>query len=257
MGTNYTAAGGAGVDTTALHDDTAAEISAVTLKGSPVAADELLIEDSADSYSKKSVTLSTLPAPVSVSIADNSTSAYEIVEGSNDYLKIWTFNAAEFIYFGNAVTNPGFVFLGSGTISHQDIARTAQGTIPGGNGSGNVGDLATTPVEVIAAPGAGSYIHVLEAHLWLDYGTAAYDTGSALTLRFTNGAGAQVIDASAIGWIQGSADDHLVLSNVSAGVYTPVDNAAIVMDGSSDPYGAAGDSPLKYEILYFVRNFTW
>lgn len=52
---------GAGIDTTAVHDDTAAEISAVTEKVTPVAADLLLIEDSAAANAKKRVQIGNLP----------------------------------------------------------------------------------------------------------------------------------------------------------------------------------------------------
>jgi hypothetical protein len=44
-----------GVDTTAIHKATAAEISALTEKATPIAADLFIIEDSADSNSKKKV----------------------------------------------------------------------------------------------------------------------------------------------------------------------------------------------------------
>jgi hypothetical protein len=50
-----------GADATAIHDNVAAEISAVTLKATPVTGDILLIEDSADSNNKKRVTIGTLP----------------------------------------------------------------------------------------------------------------------------------------------------------------------------------------------------
>jgi len=53
-------AAGAGSDTTAIHDDTAGEIVAITEKTSPVGADEFLIEDSEDSNNKKSVKFSNL-----------------------------------------------------------------------------------------------------------------------------------------------------------------------------------------------------
>ncbi len=50
-----------GSDANAIHDNVASEISAITTKGVPVAADFLLIEDSADSNNKKKVTIGTLP----------------------------------------------------------------------------------------------------------------------------------------------------------------------------------------------------
>lgn len=52
----------AGVDTTAIHKATAAEISTITEKTVPVAADLLLIEDSAAANAKKRVQLGNIPA---------------------------------------------------------------------------------------------------------------------------------------------------------------------------------------------------
>lgn len=64
-GTNWhmvgSAGGGAGSDTTAIHDNVSAEISAITEKTEPVAADLLLIEDSAASNAKKRVQVGNLP----------------------------------------------------------------------------------------------------------------------------------------------------------------------------------------------------
>ena len=53
--------GGPGSDTTAIHDDTAAEISAITEKLTPVAADLLIMEDSAAGNAKKRVQIGNLP----------------------------------------------------------------------------------------------------------------------------------------------------------------------------------------------------
>ena len=49
-------------DSDAIHDNVAAEINAVASKGTPVNADLLLIEDSADSNAKKKITLGDLPS---------------------------------------------------------------------------------------------------------------------------------------------------------------------------------------------------
>jgi len=51
----------AGVDTTAVHKATAGEIAAMTIKASPIGADYIMIEDSADSNNKKYVLISGLP----------------------------------------------------------------------------------------------------------------------------------------------------------------------------------------------------
>lgn len=63
LGGNYpnpTVTPAADLDTTAVHDNVAAEINAVAAKAAPVAADLVLIEDSADAFNKKKATLNTL-----------------------------------------------------------------------------------------------------------------------------------------------------------------------------------------------------
>jgi hypothetical protein len=54
--------GGSGTDADAIHDNVAAEISAITAKATPTTSDYLVIEDAADSNNKKSITLGDLPA---------------------------------------------------------------------------------------------------------------------------------------------------------------------------------------------------
>ena len=49
-------------DTSAIHDNEAGEIHAITAKATPVDADELVIEDSADSWAKKRVSITNLLA---------------------------------------------------------------------------------------------------------------------------------------------------------------------------------------------------
>jgi hypothetical protein len=49
-----------GTDTNAIHKSTASEIHGVTAKATPVAADEILIEDSADTWNKKRIALTNL-----------------------------------------------------------------------------------------------------------------------------------------------------------------------------------------------------
>lgn len=71
----------AGADSTAVHVGVAAEISAVALKAAPVAADEILLEDSAASYAKKSATIGSIPIAqaqvvgVPVSVAQDAAAA--------------------------------------------------------------------------------------------------------------------------------------------------------------------------------------
>ena len=53
--------GASGSDTTAIHDDTAGEINAITEKTTPTTDDWIIIEDSADSNNKKKVKLGNTP----------------------------------------------------------------------------------------------------------------------------------------------------------------------------------------------------
>ena len=53
--------GAGGADGNAIHVGTAAEIAAIAVKSAPVGADVVVIEDSADGWAKKQVTLSTVP----------------------------------------------------------------------------------------------------------------------------------------------------------------------------------------------------
>jgi hypothetical protein len=55
--------GGGGTDPNAIHKNVAAEISTITEKVSPVAADLVVIEDSADSNNKKRAQVGNLPVP--------------------------------------------------------------------------------------------------------------------------------------------------------------------------------------------------
>jgi len=60
-----------GADVDAIHDNVAAEISAITEKPAPVSADLVLIEDSADSNNKKRAQIGNLPVSDSDAIHDN------------------------------------------------------------------------------------------------------------------------------------------------------------------------------------------
>jgi hypothetical protein len=55
--------------------------------------------------------------PLSSSITDNIADAFDLQEGTNNYININTTNTTENISFGNATTNPSYNFLGSGTLN--------------------------------------------------------------------------------------------------------------------------------------------
>jgi len=81
-----------GTDSAAIHDNVAGEIAAVAAKATPVSGDLLLIEDSADSNSKKRITIGSLPGgggggiswdTITASTTATAGSGYAIVAGGN------------------------------------------------------------------------------------------------------------------------------------------------------------------------------
>ena len=53
--------------------------------------------------------------PLTNSLTDNIADAFDLQEGTNNYININTTNGSEAISFGNTTTNPDYNFLGSGT----------------------------------------------------------------------------------------------------------------------------------------------
>lgn len=138
-------------------------------------------------------------------------------------------------------------------VANDSAIRRAFVTIP----AEDVATLNATPYELVPAPGAGRYIEVLTIHWWLDFGTEAYDAaaaGDTLNAKYTDGSGAAVVDAvagDAIG--AAAADYHTLVKGVPEVI--PVANAAIVAHiATGEWYAAAGDSPLKAEIIYIDRK---
>jgi hypothetical protein len=88
--------GGPGTDTTAIHDDTSGEISAITEKASPVSADLLIIEDSESSNAKKRVQIGNLPGGSSYSatmiVLTKSTSVNQNCGTTNGTETWWTWD---------------------------------------------------------------------------------------------------------------------------------------------------------------------
>lgn len=108
--------------------------------------------------------------------------------------------------------------------------------------------LHTTPVSLVAAPGAGKYILVDDIAATLNYGTAAFTGNNAVEIRYTDGAGAKVTGDLAYAWLLGTAT--AAVRAVPAAV-TPVANAAVVAAvPTADP--AAGDSTVSIEVSYRV-----
>lgn len=121
-----------------------------------------------------------------------------------------------------------------------------------------VKQLNGTPIQLVAAPGAGNILLLEAAQLWLDYATTAYDgiaEGEDLSIKYTNGSGAEVAAIEATGFLDGTADETRYVRPAATAVQ-PVANAALVLHMTTGNI-ATGDSPLKVRTWYRVLPETW
>jgi len=110
---------GGGTDSNAVHVNAASEINGISEKASPVSADLVIIEDSADSNNKKKVQVGNLPVG-SVAAADVS-----VADSSDDF--VGTDAEAVFSEIGETRHKNGFDLQdedSNGTISWDDATRT-------------------------------------------------------------------------------------------------------------------------------------
>jgi hypothetical protein len=116
--------------------------------------------------------------------------------------------------------------------------------------------LNATPVQLVAAPGAGKVLIFEGAHIALDYGSAAFDgiaSGEDLSIKYTDGSGAEVGQCEATGFLGATADAIRYMRPQAAAsgssAITPVANAPLVLHMLVGEI-ATGDSVLKIRIFY-------
>ena len=113
----------------------------------------------------------------------------------------------------------------------------------------NIVAMYTTPVEVVAAPGAGKALHFVDAVLVYDYDTAAYTGGGVVTLEYSGGAAVST-DIAAANSFAAAGDKVFSLAalNASGGYTMPVNTAIDITNATGvfvAPTGAAGVGRLK------------
>lgn len=126
-----------------------------------------------------------------------------------------------------------------GVISTVDVSLTAA----------QIKALLTTPITLVAAPGAGLSIQLLQVLASMTFNTVVYTnaTADALEVRYTNGSGT----------LLASVSNSLLVSSASTSEYsngsspvTPVDNAAVVVRMAHNP--TLGNSPIVIRVYYRV-----
>lgn len=113
--------------------------------------------------------------------------------------------------------------------------------------------LSTTPVDVVAAPAADTYIEFLGAYVFLDYNSAAYaaDAGEDLCIRYTDGSG-DIVSTDIDGEeFEATADALFVMSPVptAPNIITHPAATKLVAHVKVGNW-ATGNSPLKIRTYY-------
>lgn len=125
--------------------------------------------------------------------------------------------------------------------------------------SAQVKALATTPIQLVAAPGAGKAIKFMNASLKLVYGgsNGFTEAGDNLGIKYTDASGVQVSQTvECTGFIDQTASTY---TNAEAAINAIVaasaaENQALVLDnlGSNFAGNAANDNTLEVSVLYRV-----
>lgn len=107
----------------------------------------------------------------------------------------------------------------------------------------------TTPVQLIAAPGAGYVIAVESVTASIAYVSAAYATNTTQKISYTNGAGAAVT-ANLAAIVTATADKVVRVSGIEAETVLTANAAVVISTLTGNP--TAGDSPLTVSVTYRV-----
>lgn len=119
--------------------------------------------------------------------------------------------------------------------------------------------LNAVPKTLLAAPGAGKAIILLDAILFYDYNSAAYAGiagGEDLEIRHTDGSGQLFATIETTGFLDQTSDQVRHIFPLAAAQSTPVADAALILCLASGEI-TTGNSPLKVRVHYKVIDTAW
>lgn len=148
---------------------------------------------------------------------------------------------------------PALIFPSGGISDSQDAVDSVTIT------AAQLKALNTAPIPLVAAPGAGKALMLLDAVLFMDYATTAYDgiaAGEDLNIRYTNGSGALLATIETTGFLDATADATRYVQPTTTAAVTPVANAPLVLYMATGDI-ATGDSPLKVRVRYRIIDTAW
>jgi len=115
-------------------------------------------------------------------------------------------------------------------------------------GSAAVLTAKASPVEIVAAPGAGYVIMPIMIHCFLDYNSAAYATNT--TFRFE--INTRAVTNTNTGLLPATADRHAFLMGIDVDSASLTNSALVFEVQSGNP--TAGNSPIYVCCVYRVVN---
>lgn len=191
------------------------------------------------------------------------TSSCQFITGGQDVPGSITLNNGQIIV-GNAsnvgagvamsgdttIDNTGAVTIGSSKVSVAKHASDAMAEATVTLTANQVKALFATPITLVAAQGAGTYIVVDEIRFKLAFTTTQYAGANALEFRYTNGSGAKVTADISSGSLNSNATAYRSVKGVTTEL-TPVLNAPVVVAVPvANPTN--GDSPVTLVVRYHV-----
>lgn len=121
--------------------------------------------------------------------------------------------------------------------------------------------LRATPITLIAAPGAGKIIQLIEAHAFFDYTAAYTESADNIALRYTDGSGATAATIETTGFLDATADTYTraTIAAVANIAKTAADNQALVLHNNGDGEFGGGNAAnvLRIRALYRILPAGW
>jgi hypothetical protein len=161
----------------------------------------------------------------------------------NAGVKVTTGATNGYVLTSDASGNASWAASGSGVVQSATVTIT----------SAELLNIHTTPIELVAAQGAGTVIVPIQITLWIDYNTTAYATDVALRLYFDD----NVTSWLNLGAVLDKTADYFLMRSIQVTAAATganfFDNTNLAISTAlSNP--TAGDSDVKITVLYSVIN---
>jgi hypothetical protein len=112
--------------------------------------------------------------------------------------------------------------------------------------------LNATPKQLVAAPGVGQALILIDAQFSLPYNSVAYAgiaSAEDLEIRYGSGSGQLVATIETTGFLDQTATASRHIYPSSSAAISPAENAALILDLASGEI-TTGNSPLKVRVRY-------